>query len=86
MTRLWREGEAVTVTVTVAGRPLKLVWHHRVHMVQQVVQQWVVETGWWEAAGAVRRNYYALLTEDGLLCVVYHDLTNDTWWLSKLYD
>jgi hypothetical protein len=86
VTRLWAAGEAVAVSVNASGRPTHLTWHAHSHSVQQVVQQWRVETGWWEEGGAVRRSYYALLTADGLLCVVYYDHTTDGWRLSKLYD
>lgn len=86
VTRLWTEGEPLAVTVNAAGRPTHLAWHAHSHAVQPIVQQWVVETGWWEEGGPIRRSYYALLTSEGLLCVIYHDHIQHEWRLSKLYD
>ena len=45
-----------------------------------------MDTDWWSEEGRVCRRYFALTTDDGLLCVVYHDAIGDGWRLAKVYD
>jgi hypothetical protein len=86
MTRLWPEGEPITVTLNAQGRPIRFAWQGHARTIHYIQQQWEVATDWWDPRGAVRRDYYAAITGDGLLCVIYHDLEHDAWKLSKLYD
>ena len=32
------------------------------------------------------RDYVKLVTEDGLLCTTYRDMSNDAWYLDRIYD
>ena len=34
----------------------------------------------------VWRDYLAVVTTDGLLCVLYYDMLDEGWYLAKLYD
>lgn len=86
MTRLWRHGVPLTVVVNEQARPLRLVWEDHAHVITRIIQQWEVDTDWWEATGRIWRAYYAAITEDGLLCVFYMDLLSGAWYLNKLYD
>ncbi len=86
MTRLWPGGEPVQVGLDEAGRPGYFVWQGRVHRVQTIHQRWVVDTDWWSPEGRVWREYLALVTQDGLLCVLYHDRLTGGWRLAKVYD
>jgi hypothetical protein len=86
MTRLWVHGAPLTVMVNEQARPLRLSWEGHTHVVSRIVQQWEVDTDWWEITGRIWRAYYAAFTEDGLLCVFYKDLVVGLWYLSKLYD
>ena len=86
MTRLWPDGESIAVTVDSQGRPVRFTWQARVYRLHQVQQQWQVDSDWWSDDGRVWREYLAVTTTNGLLCVIYLDLLEQNWYLAKLYD
>jgi hypothetical protein len=86
MTRLWPQGQPIDVTTDSQGRPVRFGWQGRSHRLKQVQQRWQVDTDWWRAEGRVWREYQAVITTDGLLCVLYQDLLEQRWYLAKLYD
>lgn len=86
MTRLWAEGRFVEVEANEHGQPLSFVWRGRRHRVQHVRQQWRVSIDWWDPRGQAERDYIAVTTSHGLLCVLYLDFENECWVLSKVYD
>ena len=86
MSRLWPEGESIVVQVDEQGRPLRFVWRTRLHQLAQVQQHWQVDTDWWSDDGRVWREYLAVTTTTGLLCVIYQDLLTESWFLAKIYD
>lgn len=86
MSRLWSEGEIIRVETTHAGWPRQFVWHDQWHRVQRIVQYWRLDTDWWSEQGQVSRDYMAIITHEGLLCVVFLDLLEGTWRLAKIYD
>jgi hypothetical protein len=45
-----------------------------------------VHTRWWEPGEALWREYWKVTTDRGFLCLLYHDLLGDGWFLSQLYD
>ena len=53
---------------------------------QKIRQRWQVDGDWWGEQGRVWREYMALTTADGMLCVIYFDLLDQSWHLSRLYD
>ena len=86
MTRLWPDSEKIRVELNDAGWPQRFDWQGQAHAVQQIRQRWQVDGDWWSEAGHVWREYIALTTVDGLLCVIYFDLLDQTWHLSRMYD
>lgn len=86
MTRLWSEGESIRVLQDGHGRPRQFVWKGQTHWVGEVHQMWEVDTDWWSEEGRVYRDYFALTTDNGLLCVLYHDRLHSQWRLAKVYD
>jgi hypothetical protein len=91
MTQLWPQGQAIAVTLGAQGEPLAFTWHGRQHGGLRVVQRWQVDLAWWQGSGRVWRSYWAVITQDGLMCVLYHDrLRGDgeegAWRLVRLYD
>ena len=86
VTRAWPDGEAIQVRVDGDAQPILFRWRGIPHPVQRIVETWQIHTNWWESSGVIRRTYHALLTQDGLLCVIYRDLDADTWHLARLYD
>ncbi|MCB0074137.1 MAG: hypothetical protein KDE20_21880 [Caldilineaceae bacterium] len=86
MTRLWPQGQPIDVATDSHGRPVRFDWQGRSHRLKQVQQRWQVDTDWWSEEGRVWRDYQAVITTDGLLCVLYLDLLEQRWYLAKLYD
>jgi CO dehydrogenase/acetyl-CoA synthase delta subunit len=46
--------------------------------VQAVLESWLVEDRWWTDE-PLRRRYWEIVTGDGRVLVVYHDLLADRW-------
>ncbi len=86
MTRPWSSGSEIDVKIDLRGKILSFTWQGRTHPIQKVHQRWQVNCDWWSEEGEAHREYSAVTTTDGLLCVIYQDLLNDAWYLAKLYD
>ena len=83
MTYLWLP--ALTIEMTLReSRPAFFVWQGQNHRVRWIARQWRVDVGWWRLR--VWRDYYKLVTDTGLLVVVYCDLLEEEWYLQQLYD
>jgi hypothetical protein len=59
------------------GQPAAVIEHARRLAVVQIQDSWTIEDEWWRQP--VRRRYFCLLLEGGILRTVYHDLAADTW-------
>ena len=68
------------------GRPLRFVWQGRSHRLQQIQQRWQIDSDWWSEEGRVWRDYFAVITTSGILCVIYFDLLEQVWYVAKIYD
>lgn len=86
MSRLWPEGEVISVQCSGEQQPVSFVWRGRMHRLAQVQQRWQVDADWWSTEGRVRRDYWAVTTASGLFCVFYQDLERGSWFLAKVYD
>jgi hypothetical protein len=86
MTHLWIAGNGIEVRKDDQDRIRAFAWKGRKHAVGRVHQHWQVDTDWWSDAGRVHRDYYALTTTDGLLCVIYRDFEDELWYIAKIYD
>ena len=86
MTRLWTTGNGIEVKQDPRGKIHTFTWRGRTHTVQKVRQQWQVDTDWWSEEGRVHREYLAITTTDGLLCLLYLDFLDEQWYLAKCYD
>jgi hypothetical protein len=85
MTRLWPEGERVEAW-SEGERPVAFRWHSELHRVQDVCNRWRIHACWWEPERAIWREYYKVVTDRGLLCLIYRDLLSGGWFLSRIYD
>lgn len=85
MTRLFTH-EPITVRVNDTGRPLSFVWLERKYLIERIIQRWEVDTDWWEVTGRIWRQYTALITTCGVLCVIYWDMVTEQWMVEKVYD
>ena len=86
MTRLWPAGEPIEVNTDDEGRPVGFAWQGQSSRLHQIQQHWQVDNDWWSEEGRVWRDYLAVTTTTGLLCVIYRDLLGEGWWLAKVYD
>jgi hypothetical protein len=84
MTRLWPEGAPIQVTVDQDGQPRHIVWQDRPHLVAHITRRWRVRSDWWREM--VWRDYFKLITNTGLLLIIYHDLRQETWHVQQLFD
>jgi hypothetical protein len=84
MTRLWTKGEPITVAINGAGEPLRFSWRGEMHPVTAVVRRWRADADWWK--GRIWREHFKLVTDTGVLAVVYHDLVGHEWYLQRVYD
>lgn len=86
MTRLWPDGHPITVALNRGGEPATFTWQGRTHSIRCIRQRWQVDSEWWQPSGRVWRDYVAVTTGDGLLCVLFHDRLAGEWFLEKVYD
>ena len=86
MTRLWPEGESIEVDTDEEGRPVGFTWQGQSYRLHQIQQRWQVDNDWWREEGRIWRDYLAVTTTTGLLCVIYRDLAGDGWFVAKVYD
>ncbi|MCL4861740.1 MAG: hypothetical protein KJZ93_20145 [Caldilineaceae bacterium] len=86
MTYLWADGEPIRMESDSQGRPQRFYWQGRTHRLTHIRKRWQVQTDWWSDEGAVWRDYLAVATAEGLLCVLYQDLVSEGWYLEKVYD
>jgi hypothetical protein len=50
----------------------------------QPIQRWITEVDWWSRP--VSREYWRVLLRDRLLCEIYRDLEEGTWYVERVYD
>lgn len=83
MTYLWIPAQAIAVRLD-AETLIAFDWHEQEHRVVTVTEEWRVDVEWWRLR--IWRDYYRVLTNQGYLVVIYHDLLEDSWYLQQLYD
>jgi hypothetical protein len=66
--------------------PRTFVWRGMRHPVAAVANRWRVQASWWTPSDAAWQEYIKLTTDDGLLCILAHDLRDGAWRLIRLYD
>ena len=86
MTRLFAEPEPIEVMLGSDGVPLAIHYGDRWRAVHLVCNRWRVTSSWWNRDAFASREYVKVTTADGLLCTVYRDMTNDAWYLARIYD
>jgi hypothetical protein len=84
MTHLWPDGTPILVERDAAALPQAFVWQGRTHQVRQLTNQWRIDQDWWQER--VWRDYFKLITQTGLLVIIYCDLLTGQWYLQRLYD
>jgi len=85
MTRLRPAGEPVEVW-NGEKAPTGFHWHGEPHRILNICNRWRIHTCWWEPDRVIWREYLKVATDQGLLCLIYHDLLSGGWFLSRIYD
>jgi hypothetical protein len=80
---LWSPPEAIEISLK-AERLYAFKWKGRSHRVIHLAKDWRIDWGWWRLH--IWRHYYKLVTDTGLLVLVYQDLADDSWYLQQVYD
>lgn len=86
MTHLLFEGERIDTRANERGHLDAFTWRGELHRIARVRQRWRVDSDWWTERGAVSREYYAVTTDSGLLCVLFCDVATREWRLARVYD
>ncbi len=60
-------------------RPVAIVINRHTHRVERIQDTWIIEDEWWRQP--IRRQYFALLLDDGAKRTIYHDLVTGAWRL-----
>ena len=84
MTRLWPDGDPITVIAGPDGTPQQFAWQGQWRRVATIANRWRVRSTWWSTEAW--REYFKLTTDDGLLCTVYQNLQDAQWFCARLYD
>lgn len=66
------------------GEPVEFQWHGKIHCILRITRHWRVDVEWWRLR--IWRDYYKVVTNTGLLAVVYYDLLDEQWYLQQVYD
>ena len=85
MTRLVAESELIQISEK-NERPDAFDWRGERHHIVEANKRWRIDVGWWDPAISTWRDYFEVLTDTGYLCVIYHDLPDGEWFLTRLYD
>ena len=83
MSPLWAEPEYVPVTCA-GGRPASFRRDQRPHAITRISRHWRVHLDWWTHA-ELWRDYWEVVTDSAMLCVLYCDLNTEEWFLERVY-
>jgi hypothetical protein len=86
MTRFWSSAPSIQIEISNDQVPCSFSWYHRRHRIVSIQQHWIVDTDWWTEEGRIWREYYAVITDQGLLCVIFLNLLTQSWHLTTIYD
>lgn len=91
MNPFWPAGDPIQVD-SQNGQPAEFHWQNRPHRIRQISDHWRVHTSWWpegppytDIGTEVWRDYWEVATDTGLLCVIYQDLRQGSWFLERVY-
>ncbi len=66
-------------------RPSVFVWRRRRYRIERVLENWVLETGWWkdDGEGRVSRSYWRVQA-DGRVVDLRYDRLGKSWALERV--
>ena len=65
------------------GRPVRIIQNERTYRVQSVIECWIYQSRWWAQEGPIRRVYYRVDTNRGVLDLYR---TDQGWTLDRVLD
>jgi hypothetical protein len=71
--------QPIAVRTEAGNAPCAVLTGQTWQPVQLARDPWRIDQYWWHEA-AISRLYYPLVTEDGVLLTVFHDLLDDAWF------
>jgi hypothetical protein len=83
MTYLWVPALEIAVQCQEVT-PAQFWYQGRRHQVLWIAEQWRVDSEWWREP--TWRDYFRVVTDSGLLLLLYHDLLEGQWYLQQTYD
>lgn len=60
------------------GRPASIVHGSELIAIAEIQDCWAVDDEWWREP--IRRRYYQIATDAGIVRTIYHDLVGDDWF------
>ncbi len=84
MTRLYANHPLVQVETDTSGTPQRLRMDGVTSGEVGICNHWRVDDDWWREP--VARDYFKLVTRDGLLCTIFLDEIRGTWHLERIFD
>lgn len=85
MTRLNASGEPLHMQAE-QGRPTAFGWRGETHQITKVNRHWRADFGWWDPNVCINREYWEVLTDTGVFCLIRRELPQEEWFLSRIYD
>jgi hypothetical protein len=73
-------------TASSAGPAHVLTASVRNELSGEICNTWVIHTLWWEPSQTVWREYLKVVTDTGMLCVIFRDLLRGGWFLVRIFD
>jgi hypothetical protein len=83
VTPFWPAGEPVTVQAE-AEKPRSFVWRGGRQRITGISACWRVHTGWWRDE-EIWRDYWEVITDAGVWCVLFHDLRSGGWFIERIW-
>lgn len=77
-------GIAIEVTTDKRGHPTAFTLEGRIHRIVETVDRWRADLGWWDER--IARDFFKVITSDGSLWTLSHDLLSREWRIERLHD
>lgn len=84
MAKMLEKPEELRVTVNVQGVPLTLARNGEKQRVTRVYESWQKVEEWW--GREVTRSYFRVKTSKGLVCDIYRDMPDGSWFLGRIHE
>jgi hypothetical protein len=84
LAKILEKPEELQVTMNVKGTPLTLARNGEKQRVTRVYESWQKVEEWW--GKEITRNYFRVKTNKGMVCDIYRDMPDGSWFLSRIHE